>query len=477
MKPTENAKSARKSPWRDNIEAFAVAVIMAVVLKYFVLEAYKIPTGSMQPTLMGNEDTGIFDRVLVDKLSFRYRDPERFEVVTFKYPLDRAKNFIKRILGMPGEHLRIAHGDIWTRQDERQPWRVLRRPRPVQTETWKPLDQTRADESPAWTGEGGANTAWSFGHRSVVAKGDGRARFVGRPGAIMDNYTDGYPRSLQSKIQPRGASGQNPVGDLRVSGTLEVDAACRAVRIEFDEGTRRYALEIPGPAAESTAQVRVAVRDTADPARAIAPIDRVAKDFGGTGKDFRLKAGSRVSFGAQNLDDELSLDIDGDVQLAVEIEFASDQHSAVRLAVDGGVARFEDLQVYRDIYYTEGHGDSTFAIPPGHYFMLGDNTQDSSDSREWSLFVMEASIAGSRQELRGNNRFKENPIFMNTDRGPTTWFRDEWGEAFVLPSADVRTLAPVDAPFVPRELITGRALLVFWPFSWEHRLVRLKWIH
>ena len=74
------ATDKRTTPWRDNLEAITFAVIMAVVLKYFIVEAYKIPTGSMQPTLMGNEETGVFDRILVDKLSYQFRDPERFEV-------------------------------------------------------------------------------------------------------------------------------------------------------------------------------------------------------------------------------------------------------------------------------------------------------------------------------------------------------------------------------------------------------------
>ncbi|MBJ02340.1 MAG: S26 family signal peptidase, partial [Planctomycetes bacterium] len=66
-------------PWRENIEAITMAIVVAILLKYFIVEAYKIPTGSMQPTLMGNTDTGVFDRVLVDKLSYHYRDPERWE--------------------------------------------------------------------------------------------------------------------------------------------------------------------------------------------------------------------------------------------------------------------------------------------------------------------------------------------------------------------------------------------------------------
>ncbi len=466
----EPAKIEHKSPWRDNIEAFAVAVIMAVVLKYFVLEAYKIPTGSMQPTLMGNTETGIFDRVLVDKLSFHFRDPERFEVATFKYPLDRSKNFIKRIVGMPGELLWIAHGDVWTRKDEREPWKILRRPRSVQHETWKPLDSSRDGESPTWTTEGKAPTAWKFGHRSVEANGDGRARFVGRAGAIMDFYTDGYPRSIQSKVVPGGHNGENPVGDLRIEGDVRAQAGCTEIAVELDEGPRRYRLVIPGPAAPADAKLRISAVDGGPQ-----PNARVARD--GLGKNYRLPAGKRVSFGAQNLDDELSIDIDGEVAMAVDIELSSDQHSSAWLACQGAGAEFSNLQVYRDIYYLEGRGESQYAIPDGHYFMLGDNTQNSSDSREWNLYVMEAKIAGETRQLRGNNREPENPVHVQTEHGPTTWFRDQWGELFVLSSPQTRRMPPENAPFVPRELMTGRALLVFWPYSFDYGVLRLKWVH
>jgi signal peptidase I len=470
LKPKTSEKSARKAPWRDNIEAFAVAVIMAVALKYFVLEAYKIPTGSMQPTLMGNEETGIFDRVLVDKLSFKFRDPKRFEVATFKYPLDRSKNFIKRILGMPGEQLWIAHGDVWARKDEREPWRVLRRPRPVQRETWKALDLSDEGDPATWAGENQTASTWSLGPRTLTAHGDGRARFVGRSGSIMDNYTDGYPPGLIGKIAARGASGQNPVGDLRLSGSVRAQADCKSVGVEFTEGSRRYRVEIPGPAAAADATPTISALDTGPN-----PDARIAR--AGRGTPYRLPVDKEVQFGAQNLDDELSLDIDGEVVLAVEIELASDQHSSAWITCAGGSAQFDDLQVYRDIYYTEGRGESKYVIPPGNYFMMGDNTQDSSDSREWSLYVMEADIDGKKQALRGNNRFRENPMQQQSALGPMTWFRDEWGELFVLPTQDCRALPPENSPLVPRELMTGRALLVFWPFSWEHRVARVRWVH
>ena len=65
-----------------------MAIAMALFLKHFVIEAYKIPSGSMQPTLIGDEDADIKDRILVDKLSYAFRDPRRWEVAVFRYPLD-----------------------------------------------------------------------------------------------------------------------------------------------------------------------------------------------------------------------------------------------------------------------------------------------------------------------------------------------------------------------------------------------------
>ena len=157
---------------RENIEALTMAIIMAVMLKYFMVEAYKIPTGSMQPTLLGNEDTQIFDRIIVDKLSYHFRDPERWEVTVFKYPLDRSKNFIKRLCGMPGEELQIADGDLWTRPDEKSEWKILRRPRPVQLEVWKRINPDDARYT-AWKPLDSSRT-WSIdGRAKIAARGDG----------------------------------------------------------------------------------------------------------------------------------------------------------------------------------------------------------------------------------------------------------------------------------------------------------------
>jgi signal peptidase I len=462
-----DSSKGRRTPWRDNIEAMTVAVIMAVVLKYFIVEAYKIPTGSMQPTLMGNEETGIFDRILVDKLSYHFRDPLRWEVAVFKYPLDRSKNFVKRIVGMPGEMLRILHGDLWTRLDENSPWKILRRPRAVQREMWKALDLTEDGEGSLWSVENQTRGSWSFAAHEIQARGDGRARFGG-PGSIMDQYNHGYPRKMQGKILVRPNTGRNAVGDLRVEGEVRAQPGCRLVAVELEEGARRYSLELPGPAAASDARPRLAWIDGQS---AGSPTHEVF------GEPYRLRANTWVRFGGQNLDDELSLDVGGEVVCSMDIDPSADQRSAAFLRVEGEGADFRELQAERDVYYTEARL-SEATIAPGHYFMMGDNTQDSSDSREWTLAVLKWSGPGSEgQPVRGNNRYGENPVTQNTFEDPMTWFRDEWGELHTFPSATSEVLEPIQAPLVPRELITGRALLVFWPISPGLRLWRLKWVH
>src|SRR5262245_53729182 len=71
--------AARTTPGRvlvENIESLGIAIVMALVLKYFLIEAYKIPTGSMQPTIMGSPQ--VSDRVLVNKYIYLLSEPQRF---------------------------------------------------------------------------------------------------------------------------------------------------------------------------------------------------------------------------------------------------------------------------------------------------------------------------------------------------------------------------------------------------------------
>ena len=473
----DEKKPHHRRPWRDNIEAVTMAIVMAVMLKYFIVEAYKIPTGSMQPTLMGNEETGIFDRILVDKLSYHLRDPERFEIVVFKYPLDRSKNFIKRLCGMPGEQFRIHAGDLWTRKDASQEWKILRKPRPVQAAQWKAFDRLDPRYQ-SWKPDPGAKTWRLDGRAHVETHGKGSIQLPNDGGSVVDRYLDGYPGRMGEVIARVNAQfrrlqlgGSNPVGDLRLTGEVEPDASCRTIAIVFREGNRSYRLEIPGPAAEAEARARIAASG-----------DGLALEAR-AGAAERLAAGESVRFTAQNMDDLLELDFGG-THVELEIPAAPDQHSSITLEVEGG-AVFDGLEGWRDIFYTSERGKPEFDIPPGKYVMLGDNTQDSADSREWSLMQFKWP-ATNGQFVRGNAREdysgrdpSGNPRRVQTGEvgGPRMFFRDEWGELHTFLKGESETGPPLEAPYVPRELIVGRAVLVFWP-NWPFDglgVWRLKW--
>lgn len=476
MSKSKDAEAPRHA-WRDNIEAITISIIMAVMLKYFVVEAYKIPTGSMQPTLMGNEETQIFDRILVDKLSYHYRDPERWEVAVFKYPLDRSKNFIKRIWGVGPEELRVRYGDVWNRPDGNSEWKVLRRSEPVQNETWKPL-HLAAQDAQAWNLEAPASSKWSTDGDSIQAMGPGSARYP-KNGMVLDRYADGYDLAVQSDIRKRpGITDNHPVGDLRIEGTVEARPELALLTFEFREGNRRYQLNLPGPAASADARPTIrceslAERDLDLPEPRTVLFDRA----------WKLAPDDEVSFAAQNLDDLLTLSVDGETLLELEIPAASDQTSSIYVRLEGGGAELDDLEIYRDIFYTSNHAkiaewSGEWAIPAGHYVMLGDNTQDSSDSREWTLARYD--WPGTDGVLRGNLRGQnENPRRVpGGDHGTELWFRDEWGELHHAPENSVQQANPasIEAPFVPREQITGRAVLVFWPLKVGRKLWRLQWI-
>jgi len=455
-------RKTKAHPWRDNIEAIAVSIVVIVLFKYFILEAYRIPTGSMQPTLMG-WDGGIHDRVLVDKFSFHYRDPERFEIVVLRYPLDHSKNFIKRILGMPGEDLEIRFGDLF-HGPRGGPLEVMRRPRRVQRAMLKRL-RTETEWRTAGAG-------WKAEGRGVGGPGPGGASYPRTMTSIRDHYTDGYPPKLAAKLDTRNRqSGVNDVGDLRITCAVRAGEQCSAVHLELREGQRTYTLSIPGPAAgEEERPAIVLVDDSGEVEGA-----RVEAD-----EPWRLKAGSSMSIGGQNLDDLVELEIDGEVVARLEVPpLEGERGSRVGVASLGGGAEFRDLEVYRDIYYTSARQKLTrWEIPDDCYVMLGDNTQDSSDARDWAFARYEIEGEAGRETVRGNHRPDENPIIVPEGGGTSTVFLyDELGERRVFQQPPATTLDTEPCPYVPRELIRGRAVLVVWPLVPSLDVYRLQWVY
>jgi hypothetical protein len=188
------------------------------------------------------------------------------------------------------------------------------------------------------------------------------------------------------------------------------------------------------------------------------------------------------------MDDMLQIEVDGDIVATLPIPRARNQSSSVTLRVEGEGADFDDLEIVRDIHYWPGTTNRSFEIPLGSYVMLGDNTRDSSDSREWKLATYRVSTEGDLSQVVRGNHFTGNPERRSgAPDGTHLFFRDEWGELHDMIEKPGMQGPFLDAPYVPRDLITGRAVIVFWPMTWlwppnwgndrVPKVTRLKWIH
>lgn len=93
--------------WENWGKPLLIAAILAFGIRTFILGPYKIPTGSMRTTLMER------DRIFVEKVSYRFHEPKRGDIVVFKYPLDRKKDFVKRLVAFGGETVEIRDGQIY----------------------------------------------------------------------------------------------------------------------------------------------------------------------------------------------------------------------------------------------------------------------------------------------------------------------------------------------------------------------------
>jgi signal peptidase I len=111
----------KKSALRENIEAILWAVALALLIRTFIIEPYKIPTGSMEPTLHGDTKSG--DKILANKFIYFFKKPERGDIIIFRTKgiegIDpKKKDFVKRLVGLPGETLEIKNGRVYINEKE-----------------------------------------------------------------------------------------------------------------------------------------------------------------------------------------------------------------------------------------------------------------------------------------------------------------------------------------------------------------------
>lgn len=528
---TDDGRKKKKplmGPVRVNLEAFGVAILAAVLLKWFCIEAFQIPTSSMQPTLMGDEPSAVYDRILVDKLLPTIREPKRWDITVFKYPLQKNQNYVKRIGGMPGDRLMIAGGNLYQvvdGADGKRTYRVERKPADLQEQMWKNVFPGRAlaRAETKWLGEtlaGSPPRSWSEDGRGVTVQLEGQRAFVyfrdEIDGGMIDRVWDGYPEAVARAIREKnqGHQPQEIVPDVRLAATVTAEQALDELALEvvvarpqFDTWTFALALR----AGKGQLQVR---KD--------ATVLGASPEF-----ELALAPGHAARIAFAHVDDELIAWLDGRELQRFDcsawacrdgcvlpfvdrtLQRPANQKVTPQIAARGrGKVRFDDLRIDRDQHYTRSTAPEIIEVPEGHYYMLGDNTLQSIDSRGWTAITVGVDADGNvvppdtpgARIVRGNKR----PMYLTNppDRDETPIplpaqqaivMIDEYGEILRLKGevgagwperVSFRTPGAVDgrgewtAPetsnsrgisFVPRADIQGRALLVFYPsrpFSW-----------
>jgi signal peptidase I len=365
------------------------------------------------------------DRILVQKYLYELFPPKRWDVVVFKNPELATQNFIKRLIGLPGEEVWIVDGDIFTRPNLAEgssAWQIERKPARTQNSLWRPIFssefapiQPEVDGlrwfKPPWEGAG-----WESGSRQVYrceTDVETSLAWNSRDWPVWDwvPYNE-WPRNNGSITNlPR-----YPVGDVRLRAGIEPDGSgLEAIAMVQTRGHEfRAVLEDDRIALEMRQMAPASSGD-------LEWIELEAESWDGFAPGFVTS----VEF--WHVDQSLALVIDGDRLLEASYEWNpsdrlryatgrdAQQHAArqrgtpslgedstydpvkptISWTFRGSALSMHRVGLDRDLYYEPVHApgmgpglgthpNKTARLGPDHYFVLGDNSPSSKDGRLWS---------------------------------------------------------------------------------------------
>ncbi len=528
---------------RDTVESVWVAIILAFVLRAFMVEAFVIPTGSMAPRLMGEhydltcpacgfeysygwqsdssvhrrdrtspagarcpsctyrfQNSGKYvnggDRVLVMKYLYKFVEPKPFDVIVFRNPQSNANNYIKRLIGLPGETLEIVHGDVYVTANKNQMPEgggtgIRRKPDRAQAVMWQTIsdndyqpDMTKlAAEGmyigkprrwePIGQGDKNSDGPWEGTNngRNFVFKGSGKSGYLEFRGAAeIDQHVDpSQPEHfMREAFVPR--YGYNPeqyelrcldpsvdlCGDLKLSMVVRptgeggsaqcvLDGLWFSVKAVFD--------------ADGTVTVLRKLREPVGAAGGSPETNPAKWVEWSSAKTAPMSADKGRSVEVAHVDHSVKVWIDGK-KVIDKVYFIGLNKLKARLAeayqkplpipgarigASGGPLELTHLKLMRDVYYTDfklsqsgreslgfltdyaagGVGDTRIGSPGwgvagnpislrkadaskgedsdlDEFFVLGDNSPQSLDSRGW----IEAAPSLRLHDSEGNRQYK-----------------------------------------------------------------------
>jgi signal peptidase I len=476
-----------RSTAKETLTSITIAFILAFVFRAFVIEAFVIPTGSMAPTLMGahvqirSERTAFAfpagpaeytdrtgqtpsplqrgsvrdpmlgpareaeidftdkpiragDRILVLKYLRGVFEPSRFDVVVFKSPVDPQTNFIKRLVGLPGEQIALVDGDVFVRDaslalDPSAPtlwnqdgWHIARKPERVQRAVWQQVfDSAYTPLNPLRDGRRYFHSPW-VGQAGWQIEDSPSYRYEGSGPTTLD-WSDDWPiRDRYAYDETLSSLGRRddkfPVSDLRLRAGIKPDGPLSRVAAVITARGHEFKAEVDADGSATLAMRPIGEGDWTEMA---------------TEKIQPLPAGRVTDVEFWHVDQSLQLWVNNHIVAYAEYDWTPEQRifnatgeSIVDLANERGANAFADESNYRkpklrwefdgspltlyrvglerDLHYqawTYGNNpDTTISSRAGQpaaathpnqpmelsdreYFCCGDNSPASSDGRLW----------------------------------------------------------------------------------------------
>ncbi len=469
-KPSQ--KKDRAAEIANTFEWLITAFILAFVFRAFVMEAFRIPTGSMADTLKGahfelrcpecgykyefgfspsqygyGEDyvppgtqemrdptrcpscgyqvssggdcaVAQGDRILVLKCIYQFVDPERWDVVVFKNPTNPSENYIKRLIGLPNEEIEIIDGDIYI------DGLIARRPAEVQKEHWMPVyDNDYRPVNPNQIGAFNHNrwrppfdfkaSAWQINEENPTQI------VLDSPTDQVNTLTYGGPSANDFQIS-------YAYNDIRIASHTP-DCSDLMVRFYVEPGQSEGFIS----AVLSKYGVDYVARLDLSGQMTLSRIDGGNETVLESASVKRPSVNAYTLFKFANVDHRLLFEFDGQ-ELPVDLGRSRDvmdhlSDEPPRVAIQGaGKLTLSHVAIFRDIYYLSpsnirraGEGDP-FKLSDDEFFVLGDNSPNSEDGRYWDT-----------------------------------------------PRVASKGTEPPRAGIVPRYYLVGKALFVYWPSGFE----------
>ena len=483
----------------ETVQSLVVAFVLAMVFRGFVVEGFVIPTGSMAPTLLGqhllmhsNQTGQDFpvgfdarrstsperfsdpllgrnmplsisqakkiqprggDRVVVLKTLFPFFNPDRYDVVVFKNPTDTqgpSANYIKRLIGLPGETLWIADGDIFAKI-EGEPFAIQRKPEHIQRSLWRPISDSDAIPTdtlglsrtwaPPWTGNPEGD--WNFDARTWVCN-------TSKPSTLAWDQNKNLIDDWLSYNMLMPNIRQEPMSDIRVSATLTPKSDGLTAGFTLEAMELRFVWVV----SKNVGKMTLSSIDGDVIQQKSFTIDRLE-----SGKP------TRVEF--WHVDQQLAMYVNGDRVAELNYDFGPEQR--LRLATgsapnvpieeiagkgqraakltwhfDGSPLKISRLQVDHDLYYRSDRLRSKATENPT---AQGNEKLVEVGSYAFGTHPDKLAVLGKDQFMMAGDN--------------SAWSHDGrlWGNPDEFVSAQFD-----DSPFVvDRDLLIGKAWSVYWP--------------